>query len=81
MTHSIKCESFFYESVDSGEKTFEIRKMDRPYKMGDNVILQEFKDGKYTGRECTFRIGLVLDPLLFKGISKGYCVFSLVDIS
>jgi hypothetical protein len=79
MLHAIKTETSFFELILLGQKTFECRKFDRPYGIGDVVILQEFKDEGYTGREIYAKIGAILSDN-YKGISKGYCVFALVEI-
>jgi hypothetical protein len=80
MTHSLKTEFPFFEQSSNGQKNYEIRKFDRPFKMGDTVILQELVDGKFTGNEKTFKIGLVLTAELFEGVKKGWCIFSLLPL-
>ena len=37
MTHSIKIRESFANAVNTGEKTFEVRKNDRGYQKGDTV--------------------------------------------
>lgn len=49
-SHHLKIKTEFYEALISGEKTFEIRKNDRNYKVGDKLILKEFDGEKLTGR-------------------------------
>lgn len=41
MTHELKILSEFFEAVTSGRKQFEIRKNDRDYKVGDQLVLRE----------------------------------------
>lgn len=78
MTHALKTWPAYYKYVEDGSKTFEVRKMDRPFKTGDTVILQEYDHlNGYTGKEKTFRIGYVLIDTLF--VKKGYCVFGLIE--
>lgn len=49
--HDLKCHPEFFEKLGTGGKNFEIRKDDRGFKMGDDVLLKEFKLGiGYTGR-------------------------------
>lgn len=43
--HDLKILSEYYHAVKNGSKTFEIRKNDRKFKVGDIVVLKEF-DGK-----------------------------------
>lgn len=35
MIHQLKCDSKFFEDVASGKKTFEVRKNDRDFFVGD----------------------------------------------
>lgn len=78
MTHALKTWPEYYKLVVSGKKKFEIRKLDRPYKAGDYVLLQEFdpKTNTYTGMESEFIISLIVEGF---GIKKGYGVFQLED--
>ena len=41
MTHRIKILKPYFEAVAAGDKTFELRKDDRPYKIGDTLVLTE----------------------------------------
>jgi hypothetical protein len=55
--HHLKCRCLFYEDILSGKKTFEIRRNDRNYQVGDILMLKEWddtcdmEDGHFTGRE------------------------------
>lgn len=49
MVHELKILPEFFEAVTSRRKQFEIRKNDRPFQVGDLVILREWDHGKYTG--------------------------------
>ena len=56
MRHELKIWPEFYNAVDRGEKTFEVRKgEDRQYASGDLVALREWdpKTKKYTGSFTT----------------------------
>jgi uncharacterized protein YqfB (UPF0267 family) len=50
-THRLKTWPIFYDDVEAGAKTFEIRKNDRNFQVGDILKLEKFdKDsGGYTG--------------------------------
>ncbi|MGE7650500.1 ASCH/PUA domain-containing protein [Peribacillus frigoritolerans] len=52
MTHGLKIHPKYFESVITGDKTFEIRKNDRDYSVGDRLFLNEFDPAnqQYTGR-------------------------------
>jgi hypothetical protein len=80
MTHALKCWPEYYAPIEKGDKLFELRKDDRPFKTGDTVILQEYdnKLKEYTGNECQFAICFVLRdvPASF-GLKPGFCVLGL----
>lgn len=62
MTHKLKTIQPFYEHVDSGAKTFEVRKNDRNFQAGDIMVLQEFdhQRSEYSGNEIKTIISYVL---------------------
>lgn len=50
--HRLKTLPAFYAKIVTGEKTFEIRQHDRPYAVGDLLVLEEWSpDSGYTWRE------------------------------
>ena len=69
-THDLKCVPPFFDDVLEGRKTFEIRKNDRDYRVGDTLILNEYQPAvlAYLGRKVTRRIIYVAD-LSLVGIS------------
>jgi ASC-1-like (ASCH) protein len=73
--HELKIHPKYYQEVKSGNKRFEIRKNDRNFKEGDEVMLKEFADGHYTHAEPLWAyIGYVTDYEQ----KEGYVVFSLI---
>ena len=42
MTHELKCWPAFFNKIRSGEKNFEVRKNDRYFQEGDELLLKEF---------------------------------------
>ena len=78
-THELKILKPFFESVESGEKTFEIRKNDRGFQKGDRVILQEVigVDRFHTGRTITKKITFVLGGW---GLQEDYVALGLGEI-
>lgn len=41
MIHQLKCEAKYFEEICSGQKTFEVRKNDRNFHVGDYLALNE----------------------------------------
>ena len=67
MKHKLKTWPVFFWDVATGGKTFEIRKNDRDFKVGDQLILQEYDPDKkeYTGTEYSVMVDytICLDEL------------------
>lgn len=63
MIHELKILPHFFTDVIKGEKTFEIRKNDRPFHKGDLLALNEYDGQYYTGNSCLVYIDYILnDP-------------------
>lgn len=76
MTHNLKTLPVYFNRTWGLEKQFEIRKNDRGFQTGDELILDEWTNGKsYTGRiiECT--IIYVLHG--FEGLADGYVALGI----
>jgi len=80
--HKVKVWPPFFEAVLSGDKTFEVRKDDRNYQVGDSHALFKWSPdtNTYTGLFSNFRIVYKLDGGQF-GIEKGYCCLGIAPIS
>lgn len=77
-THALKILDIYFAEVICGNKPYEIRKNDRNYVQGDNVILREINSNKdYTGRSCTAEIGYVCSY----GQPEGQVVFGLINVN
>lgn len=80
MTHALKCWPEYFEPIEKGNKLFELRKCDRPYIVGDDVLIQEYEPATklYTGREAKFNICFILKDLPKSfGLKEGYCILGL----
>ncbi len=73
--HDLKTLPEYYDAVDKGVKTYELRFDDRNYAVGDMLILREWQDGKYTGRKLTAKITHILKG--FTGLTDGWAVLSI----
>jgi ASC-1-like (ASCH) protein len=75
MKHELKTWPEYFEAVASGEKTFEIRKNDREFKVEDVLLLKEFDPnaGSYSGRAIEARVIYMTDYQQ----KPGYVVMSI----
>ena len=77
MVHKLKTWPEYFQAVKNGTKTFEIRKNDRNYQVGDILVLQEYvPESGYTEsmdleREVTYILGT--QPF----VPEGYVCMSL----
>jgi hypothetical protein len=73
--HYLKIKPQYFIAVECGIKPFEIRFNDRNFMVGDILHLQEFCDGKYTGRELRREVCYMInDPEYCK---EGFVVLGL----
>lgn len=73
--HFIKILPEYYNAIDSGEKSFEVRYNDRNYQVHDILHLQEWLDGNYTGREMAVEVTYLLDNPTY--CKEGYVIMAI----
>lgn len=80
MIHELKIFPEFFEAVISGKKTFEVRKADRPYAVGDMLALNEFDPNipGYTDNSCLVYVDYILSGDYCK---EGYVTMSIKPCS
>lgn len=76
--HRLKLAKMFFDAVDTGKKSFELRKNDRNYQIGDILELHEMSDGEETGRVTEKQVIYILEG--FKGLEEGYCILGLEEM-
>lgn len=80
----LKTHPRFFEPVLMGTKSFEVRKNDRNFAMGDLLVLREWCPASemYTGRWVTRTVTHVLRGAEAEkfGVVPGYCILSLTDL-
>lgn len=59
--HRLKIAPEYFEAVQSGAKKAEVRNNDRNFKVNDTILLQEYKNGRYTGNILCVRITYISD--------------------
>lgn len=89
LIHELKTWPSFFNVVKTGLKNFEVRKDDRPFSIGDELLLREFvpkdyyedqtQDEYYTGNICHRKIIYILYGDQF-GIEKGFVVLGLTQV-
>ncbi|VXB37760.1 hypothetical protein EXIGUO8H_100011 [Exiguobacterium sp. 8H] len=78
MLHELKIWPEYFDAVEAGLKTFEIRQDDRGYKSGDVLTLREYDptEQAYTGRALCRRV-TYMTAYAQRG---GYVVMALGDV-
>lgn len=76
MVHELKTHSLYFQRIVDGVKNFEVRKNDRDFQVGDQVVLKNFdpETKEYLTGEVHGTITYILQGGQF-GIQSGYCVF------
>jgi ParB family chromosome partitioning protein len=78
--HTLKILPKYYLAVASGEKTFELRKNDRDYQVGDLIIFTDTDGTPYitpNKERIVFRITYILENVSEYGLDDEYCVLAL----
>ena len=75
MVHAVKVKPEYFMVYASGQKLFEVRKNDRPYKVGDFLALNEYNGKEYTGRCAMGAITYILEETEY--CAEGYVVLGL----
>ncbi|MCE5270783.1 DUF3850 domain-containing protein [bacterium] len=76
--HELKCWPEFFEEIRDGRKTCDLRKDDRHYRVGDNLLLQEWSPEieKFTGRQLIVQVTHILDEPKW-GLQPGWVALSI----
>ena len=78
MIHDIKILPIYFEAVALGIKTFEVRKDDRPYQVGDTLLLREYGNGEFTGKNLKAKVTYILRDSAF--CKDGYCIMGIKEV-
>jgi len=83
--HELKTLDIYFDAVQAGTKTFEVRKNDRAFQTGDILVLQRIYKGPAGGifydtkvQPIRKKITYILQGGQF-GIESSYCVLGLGD--
>ena len=77
MKHELKILPKYYKAIINNKKTFELRKNKNNYKVGDILILKEYKNEIFTGNESQKKITYILKNVENYGLKKGFVILSL----
>lgn len=76
-THELKCWPEYFTRILDGTKTFEHRKNDRDFRLGDTLYLREWSiNDRYSGREAWVTVKYILCGL---GILEDQCIMSISE--
>lgn len=75
--HDLKILPIYFNAIVDGSKTFEVRKNDRNFQIGDELYLREFIDGKYTGNYVIKIVTYALEDKEY--LNNGYIILGLGD--
>lgn len=80
--HELKCWPELFEPLSEGIKTFEVRKDDRGYEVGDALILKEWDPEKkeYTGDGVLARVNYILPGGQF-GVEEGFVIMAVTVLT
>ena len=73
--HELKLAAMYFKDVATGKKSFELRKNNRGFKTGDALRLNEYADGKETGRHIEADIIYMSED--YSGLQEGYCILGI----
>ena len=79
MTHLFNFSKEYFESIMHGERNFILTKRDRPYKVGDEIVIQE-QDEKLnlTSDELRYRINFIDNG---DGLKSNYCIIGFKPLN
>ena len=84
MIHELKTWKEYFVAVFRADKTFELRKNDRDFCVGHELLLKEYDNEKqeYTGRILHRRISYIIRGEQGKqfGLQEGFCIMGLQTI-
>lgn len=74
-THTLKIQKQYADAVLNGTETFEIRKNDRNFKVGDKIGYDVRAAARHPLNGAFYRIGYILDD--FEGLAQRYVALAI----
>lgn len=79
--HELKIKEKYYQKVLCGIKTFELRKNDRDYQIGDLINFIVVNDsGNIEQTDEVYKIRYILKDVPEYGLDKDYCILGIKKI-
>ena len=83
--HELKIKYEYYRDIVLGKKTFELRKDDRGYQMGDLIHFVDTRGKEFSwyppdGTKALFRIVYILRDVPEYGLDRDYCILGIRHI-
>ncbi|MNO55018.1 hypothetical protein D3C76_455010 [compost metagenome] len=76
MRHELKILPQYFDAVYRNAKPFEVRKNDRNFAVGDELVLNEWEpESGYTGSKLLRKVSYILDDSQY--LQEGYVVLGL----
>lgn len=76
--HYLKIKPEYYKDVECGLKTFELRKNDRDFQVGDILMLIKLDDmGNETDQVCKVKVRYILKDCPQYGLKDGYAILGI----
>lgn len=75
MVHALKVEPKHFNDLCRGIKSFEVRRKDRPFAVGDYLALNEYENEHYSGNFLLFKIMYILDDPTY--CKEGYVIIAI----
>ena len=77
MTHELKILPEYFDEVALYKKTFEIRKDEDGFEVGDHIILCEWSGTSYTGFTLEAEVTYILRDAEQYGLMPGFCILGI----
>lgn len=77
--HRLKTWPVYFSKLLTGNKTFELRKNDRDFKVGDILVLEEFasETKEFSGRSLEFQITYILELDAYLGLDSNFVILGI----
>lgn len=80
--HVLKIKESYLDDIVNGDKTFELRKNDRDYEVGDVIHFVNVDGNEFYFRDHNvYRITYVLKDVPKYGLDKDYCILGIKKLT